>query len=127
MRLLLDTHALLWWFLNDPLLSRRAENAIETASEVFISASSAWEIATKVRIGKLPDAVVLANGFVEEIAAESFHPLAVSVRHGQLAGLMEGAHKDPFDRMLIAQALVEDLVLVSNEAAFDAFGVKRLW
>jgi PIN domain nuclease of toxin-antitoxin system len=128
-RLLLDTHAVLWWFQNSPDLSAPALNAIsDTANEIFVSAASAWEIATKHRIGKLP---VLAPALVANMEAllhgEGFTPLPVSVRHGQQAGALSGSHKDPFDRVLIAQALIEGMALVSNERLFDAYGVGRLW
>ena len=129
MRLLLDTHAFLWWVFADPKLSRRARIAVaeDEGNEVFVSAASAWEIATKFRIGKLADAAVVANDVAATLAAEGFGELPVSVRHAQRAGGLGGPHRDPFDRMLIAQALVEDLTIVSNEKAFDAYGVKRLW
>jgi PIN domain nuclease of toxin-antitoxin system len=85
------------------------------------------EVATNYRIGKLPDAALLAQNFEAVIAGQGFDELAISVRHARLAGEMNIAHKDPFDRLLIAQALVEDMVLVSNEGLFDEFAVKRLW
>ena len=129
MRLLLDTHAFLWWVFANPKLSRRARTAIEddVENEVFVSAASAWEIATKQRLGKLPDARAVADDIAGAIAAEGFSELAVSVRHAVRAGNIAGHHRDPFDRMLLAQAMLEDLALISNEQAFDAYGVKRLW
>ena len=129
MQLLLDTHAFLWWVFADTKLSRRARAAIDddTENDILVSAASAWEIATKYRIGKLPDAQVVADDISGTVAAEGFGELAVSVRHAQRAGSLSGRHKDPFDRMLIAQAMLEGLTLVSNERAFDAYGVKRLW
>lgn len=96
-------------------------------STVFVSAVSAMEIATKHRIGKLPEAAVLAARFESEIETLGFHPLSVTLTHARTAGSLPIAHKDPFDRLLIAQALVEDVLLVSNEAAFDGYGVSRLW
>jgi PIN domain nuclease of toxin-antitoxin system len=128
-RLLLDTHAFLWWVFADPRLSRAARTAIgdEAQNSVFVSAASAWEIATKYRIGKLSDARVVAEDVSGAIAAEGFNPLAVSVRHAERAGSLVGHHRDPFGRMLVAQAISEDLVLLSNERAFEAYGVKRLW
>ncbi len=129
MRLLLDTHAFLWWVFADPKLSRRARTAIEddVENQVFVSAASAWEIATKYRIGKLPDAAVVASNVAGTITEEGFSQLSVSVRHAERAGSLVGHHQDPFDRMLIAQAILDDLALVSNERAFDVYGVKRLW
>lgn len=129
MRLLLDTHALIWWVLGNPLLSARASNAIaNAASDVLVSSASAWEISIKHRIGKLPpEAHVLADNVAASIEAEGFIELPIGIAHGQMAGALDGHHKDPFDRMLIAQALAEDLALVSNDMQFDAYGVKRLW
>lgn len=92
-----------------------------------MSAASAWEICTKHRLGKLPEAAAIASQFEAVIAVQGFQSLPVTVRHGQLAGNLRGLHKDPFDRMLIAQAIEDNLLVVSNEERFDAFGVARLW
>ncbi len=85
------------------------------------------EIASKHRIGKWPDAAPIAADFEAVVQAERFEPLPITLTHARRAGAMPGAHRDPFDRILIAQALVEDLILVSNETPFDNFGVRRLW
>lgn len=128
MRLLLDTHALIWWLAGDDALNRKARDAIaDVANGVFVSAASAMEVATKFRIGKLPGAALLAQDFEGIVAEQGFAELPITVHHARLAGEMAIAHKDPFDRLLIAQALAEDMVLVSNEALFDAAAVKRLW
>ena len=128
LKLLLDTHALIWWLAGDPALSAKARAAIEDeANPVAVSAASAMEVATKFRLGKLPDAALLARDFEAIVAAQGFTELPISTRHARLAGAMDIAHKDPFDRFLIAQAQAEDMVLVSNEALFDGFGVARLW
>ena len=128
MRLLLDTHAFLWWLAGHPSLSKRARTEIDSSgSDVFVSAASAWEIATKYRLGKLPEADLVALDVTSTIESQQFTPLAISVRHGQAAGALPGSHRNPFDRMLVAQAMLEDLTLVSNERAFDVYGVKRLW
>lgn len=129
MRLLLDTHALLWWVFADPKLSRRARTAIDddVENQIFVSAASALEITTKYRIGKLPDARIVAEDVTGTLAQEGFSELAVSVRHAQRAGSLAGHHQDPFDRMLIAQAILDEFTLVSNERAFDLYGVPRLW
>lgn len=128
MQALLDTHALLWWFSDDPALTSRARRIIgETKNVIVISAASAWEIATKVRRGKLVTATDLAADFRGYIEREGFKILAISGEHAIRAGLLPGAHKDPFDRMLIAQAQAEDMPIVSNEALFDEYGVRRLW
>jgi PIN domain nuclease of toxin-antitoxin system len=125
--LLLDTHAFLWWLDGDPSLSSRAKAAIAADPMVYVSGASAWEISTKARSGKLPDALDVAADVAGCIAREDFRPLAVSVEHGQRAGALPGPIKDPFDRMLIAQAMLDGLHLVSIERAFDAYGVLRLW
>ena len=128
MQILLDTHALLWWLSDDPALSRRARTLIaNTAHTIVVSAASAWEIATKVRLGKLPGAAELAADFVGQMEREGFEILPISADHAIRAGLLPGGHKDPFDRMLIAQAQAEHLALVSNELAFDSYGIRRLW
>lgn len=128
MRLLLDTHALIWWLAGDETLSHRACDAMsDEANIIAVSAASAMEVATKFRIGKLPDAALLAQDFAAIIAGQGFTELTISVHHARLAGEMNIAHKDPFDRLLIAQAQAEDMVLVSNEVLFDGFAVKRLW
>ena len=128
MRLLLDTHALIWWLAGDPSLSANAKAAIlDSGNEIFVSAASAWEIATKFRIGKLLGAGALAMNVAGVLASQGFLELPITVQHGQAAGSLPGPHRDPFDRMLIAQAILGDLVLVSNEAAFNGYGVRRLW
>jgi PIN domain nuclease of toxin-antitoxin system len=128
-RLLLDTHAFLWWIFADPKLSHRARTAIadDEQNDVLVSAATAWEITTKFRIGKLANAGSVAHDVAAAVAAEGFDALPISVLHAQRAGDLGGPHKDPFDRMLIAQALIENLTLISNEKAFDAYAVKRLW
>jgi PIN domain nuclease of toxin-antitoxin system len=127
-RLLLDTHVLIWWLAGDPMLSANAQAAIaDPANEVLVSAVSAWEVATKYRIGKLPQAAALAADMPSVLTGQGFVELPITVRHAQAAGSLPGPHRDPFDRMLIAQAALADLVLVSNEAVFDRYGVRRLW
>jgi PIN domain nuclease of toxin-antitoxin system len=92
-----------------------------------VSAASAWEIATKVRIGKLPQAAVFSAEMPRRVEMLGFSPLAVTLEHALRAGQLPGPHKDPFDRMLIAQAQAENLPLISNERVFDAYGVRRIW
>ncbi len=128
MRLLLDTHALLWWLAGDLALSTRARNAIaDDGNEVYVSAASAWEVTTKYRLGKLAGAGPLAVDFAREVAAQGFLSLPITLQHGQSAGTLPGTHRDPFDRMLIAQARDERMALVSNESVFDEYGVTRIW
>ena len=125
---LLDTHALLWWFADDPALPAQAEALIDDpGNTVLVSAASAWEVCTKVRIGRLPTGQALCEDFTGYLERFHFTPLAISVAHGRLAGRLAGDHKDPFDRMLAAQALIESVPLLTNDPAFAGFGVRRFW
>jgi PIN domain nuclease of toxin-antitoxin system len=126
--LLPDTQAFLWWIAGDPVLSQPSVTAIgDTSNRVVVSAASAWEIATKVRIGKLPGAATIATDLASVIEAQGFVPLSITLAHAQAAGALPGPHKDPFDRMLTAQAMLDRMILVSNEQRFDSYGVTRLW
>jgi PIN domain nuclease of toxin-antitoxin system len=128
LRLLIDTHVLLWWLLGSEALATRARAMIADAeNETFVSAASAWELSIKYKLGKLPTAAPLMANLPGAIVGENFAELPITVRHAQQAANLPMLHKDPFDRMLIAQALAESLVLVSNERLFDAYGVARLW
>ena len=128
MRLLLDTHALLWWFADDASLPLSARKLISGPNnEVLVSSVSAWEIATKVRLGKLSGAEDLIGDFAGFLLREGFEHLPISIEHGLRAGLLAGPHKDPFDRMLIAQSQSENIPVVSNERVFDSYNVRRLW
>ena len=128
MRVLLDTHAFLWWVADSRRLSEPARDAIRNeANEVVVSAVSAWEIATKHRLGRLPEAGGLAGDIRGAIVGQGFSELPISVADAERSGRLPGPHRDPFDRLLIAQALAHDLALVSNEEAFDRYGVRRLW
>ncbi|HWG20599.1 MAG TPA: type II toxin-antitoxin system VapC family toxin [Terracidiphilus sp.] len=128
MRVLLDTHALLWAAFHKDLLSARVRRVIQSpANEILVSAASAWEIATKFRLGKLPFAQALADDFIPKVTSAGYLLLPISVEHALRAGRLTGDHKDPFDRMLAAQAIHEDLPIVSNDAQLDAFGVRRTW
>ena len=128
MRLLLDTHAFLWWFSGSNRLSLPAREQIEDDSnDVMISAALAWEIATKHRLGKLPDVEELALNITGAIAGQDFEELPITVEDAARAGSLPGPLRDPFDRMLIAQALGRNLVLISIETLFDQYGIRRLW
>lgn len=128
MRTLLDTHAFLWWLDGSEKLSQAAKRTIsDEANEILISAASAWEIATKWRLGRLSAAEAVARIIPETIADQGFDELQITVEDATRAGLLPGPHRDPFDRMLIAQALAHDLVLISIEDCFDSYGVSRLW
>lgn len=128
MRLLLDTHALLWWLDGDRRLSLKARRAIASESNsILVSAASAWEITTKARLGKLPGATDVAADVAACVAGQGFLSLDITLLHAQRAGRLPGAHRDPFDRMLIAQSQIEDVAIVTDDEAFDAFDVRRLW
>jgi PIN domain nuclease of toxin-antitoxin system len=128
MRFLLDTHTLMWCFNLSPLLTPRARLIIEDGkSEILVSAASAWEIATKVRLGKLPTGEELASDLGKYLAQLGFEELPISIDHAVRAGRLPGEHRDPFDRMLIAQAQAEDLKIISNDRIFDTYNVQRVW
>ena len=128
MRLLLDTHALLWALEASPKLSSRATQAISESDEgILVSAASIMEIALKHRLGKLPEAARLVANWEPVFGNLGAEPLSVSVEHAALAGSLDIPHKDPFDRLLIAPARIEGIPIVSKEKLFDAFGVARIW
>lgn len=128
MDLLLDTHALIWWRTNSSSLPELVRALIsDTRNAIFVSAVSAWEIATKVRLGRFPAASDITRNFQEYMTQSGFQNLPISLDHGIRAGLLPGPQRDPFDRMLIAQAQAEKLAIVSNEVIFDNYGVRRLW
>lgn len=128
MRLLLDTHALLWWLSDDDALPASAKKVIsDKRNQILVSSASAWEITTKFRLGRLPAAVTLVHDFAGYLRGERFEVLPVSLEHGVRAGLLPGPHRDPFDRMLIAQAQAENVAIISNEKVFDGYGIRRVW
>jgi len=96
-------------------------------NEILVSAASAWEISTKVRLGKLHVSIDLVRDFSDLLSRDSFYVLPISGEHGLRAGLLPGPHKDPFDRMLIAQSQTEAIPILSNEAIFSSYGVQRIW
>ena len=106
----------------------RAREAIgSTDAEVYVSAATAWEVATKFRIGKLSIAPYFVADFELRLAEQGFRQLAITVKHGRAAGLLEGRHRDPFDRILAAQSLLEEMPLVSSNDSIKQFGVEALW
>ena len=128
MRVLLDSHTLLWWILDDPALTPRASDAIAEARDaVLVSAATAWELAIKFQLGRLPMASDLIANFSNVVDNEKFQVLSVSADHGIRAGTLPLIHKDPFDRLLAAQAQAENVLIVSNDLIFEAYGVRRLW
>jgi len=120
---LLDTHILIWALENNPSLSKKARNAITTGGNmVFVSAASVWEISIKKSIGKLR----VPDNLLEELIDHRFSLLNISAEHAQLAGELPMIHKDPFDRMLVAQAKIEKLTLISNDPMIAQYKVKLL-
>lgn len=127
-RLLLDTHALLWWLAEPDRLSAKAHAAIQDSSnQVLVSAASAWELATKVRLGKLEIASQLLAELPEVLTSQGFDLLPIQFSHGLRAGGYQQLHRDPFDRLLAAQAELEHLTLVSLDSALQAFPCQLLW
>lgn len=125
-RVLIDTHALVWWFEGSEKLSRKARQTIEDAdTTVIVSAASAWELAIKVGAGKFKSPLMV--NFQQNISDEGFLELPVSIEHVLRAGKLPGQRKDPFDRMLIAQAKCEGLAVLSVDECFDTYGVGRIW
>jgi PIN domain nuclease of toxin-antitoxin system len=127
-RLLLDTHAFLWWLDGDKRLSMKARRAMASdTNTILVSAASAWEITTKARLGKLPGAKEVAADVASCVTSQGFDTLDISVLHAQRAGSLAGSHRDPFDRMLVAQSQIEDVALVSDDTVLDAFDLRRFW
>ncbi|MBI4278425.1 MAG: type II toxin-antitoxin system VapC family toxin [Armatimonadetes bacterium] len=127
-RVLLDTHVLLWALTEPEKLSPRARGLIEDLkTTVLVSSASAWEIATKHRLGRLPEAETVVHGYQNHLAALRATELAITGEHALRAGSMRDPHRDPFDRMLAAQALIEGVHLVTSDPAFSAFPVKTIW
>jgi len=125
MTLLLDTHIFLWWLFDDARLPAGIRRAVEDADNaVLISAASVWKITTKFRLGKLPEAAAVAKNVPLWIEKAGFKPLSVNPAHAQLAGTWEQAHRDPFDRMLAAQAKLEQAVLATVDDALSAFPIQ---
>ncbi|MEM0922146.1 MAG: type II toxin-antitoxin system VapC family toxin [Pseudomonadota bacterium] len=128
MALLLDTHALIWWVTGNERMPLPVRTAIQSGQGgVFVSAATAWEVTTKHRQGKLDEMQTAIDDFPGFVDRAGFQPLSLSVGQAALSGRLPPHHRDPFDRMLIAQALSQGLTLISNETLFDLYGVERLW
>ncbi|MFN7056243.1 type II toxin-antitoxin system VapC family toxin [Hyphomonas sp.] len=128
MRLLLDTHALVWWLEGGQRLSQKARKAIaDPDADVHVSAASAYEVSLKFMLGKFPEAEALVGSWRETIAGAGFHELDISARHALRAGSLPRHHRDPFDRLIVATALEDGLALVTNDAAILQYGAPVLW
>lgn len=126
-RLLLDTHAFLWWIGDDPRLKSAAKRAIaDIENECYLSVASCWEMAIKVSLGKLRLAKPIERFITEQLTVNGFTLLSVDLRHVAKVEKLPFHHRDPFDRLLIAQAMMEKLTIVSADRAFSKYGVKVL-
>ena len=123
MKLLLDTHALLWWQTDDPRLSQTARHSIARADVVWVSAVSAWEVAVKTALGRLR----MDEPLSLTVATDDFTPLSMTLAHAEQLSRLPAHHADPFDRMLVAQALVEGAMLVTSDRVLAAYGVPVVW
>lgn len=127
-RVLLDTHVLLWWLFDDPRLSKRARDVIRSAdTAVLVSSASGWEIGTKHRLGRLPEAMEVVHDLPPLLRRSRMEVLPIALEHALAAGMLPGPHRDPFDRMLIAQARLERLPIVTNDPVFARYEVDVVW
>ena len=125
---LLDTHALIWWLKDDKRLSKTAKSLIANIeNSIYISSTSFWEISTKYRIGKLPDLDGVIEQLLPIVRKEGFQQLSITSEHAFEAGQLDNKHRDPFDRMLAAQAMQEGLSLITKDSAFKTFDVLVQW
>ncbi len=128
MSILLDTHTLLWFIMGSPKLSTTARSLVENPDfQPFISTANLWEIAIKVSIGKLTLAQTLEMLMSEQLVVNGIDLLEINTKHILAVSQLPYHHGDPFDRMIIAQAIVEQLPIVSRDKAFDAYSITRLW
>lgn len=128
MRLLLDIHTFLWWVEDAPALSKKARQALANPNnECLLSLVSCWEMAIKLSLGKLKLAGAIERFIPEQLAANGFQQLVMDFRHVARVATLPFHHRDPFDRLLAAQAKEEKLVIVSADAIFLKYGVKRIW
>ncbi len=128
MKLLLDTHAFLWFIGGDLRLSQDARVLIEdSGNDVFLSIASMWEMAIKISLGKLQLAQPFEVLVPQQLALNKIETLGIKVEHVAIVATLPFHHRDPFDRLLIAQSQAEQMPLVSNEVVFDNYAIKRLW
>jgi PIN domain nuclease of toxin-antitoxin system len=127
-RFLLDTHVLLWWLFDDPRLSGPAFDTMKApGNALLVSSVSGWEIATKIRLGKLPYAGEVADNLPSLLRRSRMDVLPITMEHALAAGALPGPHRDPFDRMLIAQAQIEALPIITSAPAFKQYPVTLIW
>jgi PIN domain nuclease of toxin-antitoxin system len=127
-KVLVDTHALLWWMFDDSRLSKRARAVLrDPGNSVCVSSASAWEIATKYRLGRLDSAQPLLEDFSGWLSKAGFVELAITSGHAIVAGNWDTPHRDPFDRLLAAQSVMEELRLVTRDPVFEDFGLEPMW
>lgn len=128
MRVLFDSHALVWFLAGDKRFSSHARDVVMADDAIAcVSAVTAWEIANKVRLGKWPQAASLAASLTDIIAEQGFEPIPITLEQARVAGFLASVHRDPFDRMLAAQAQIEAIPLVTADPAFRTFGTQVLW
>jgi PIN domain nuclease of toxin-antitoxin system len=128
MRALLDTCTLIWATFSPAALSPKAQQIIaDEANEILVSAASAWEIATKVRIGKLPGAERLELDYIHVMEVAGYNLLSIDTETALRAGRLIAEHRDPFDRMIAAQALALDIPVLSPDSELDQFAIRRIW
>lgn len=119
-RYLIDTHILLWWIFNDPKLDQTSRNLIQNPqNQILVSSATAWEIATKNRIGKLPEAMELLKNYPAILKQARFLELSITTAHALRAGLLPIDHRDPFERMIMAQSELEQIPVITHDPAFQ--------
>jgi PIN domain nuclease of toxin-antitoxin system len=127
-KVLLDTHALLWWLFDDPKLPAAARDVItDPDNHILVSSASAWEIATKHRYGKLPEAGNVPDRLENYLRTARFDSLPITLPHALVAGRLPGPHKDPFDRILIAQSILEKAPVITDDPVFADYGASVIW
>jgi len=127
-KIILDTHTFIWWVDDDQRLSAKAKKVIENMdNQCFLSLASSWEMAIKSSLGKLKLTIPVKEYIPQHLAANDFKQLDITLRHVARVEALPWHHRDPFDRLLVAQAVEEKMMIVSAEASFDSYKVKRIW
>ena len=128
MRALLDTHAFLWWVTDDDRLSDAARETIaDGGNEIYFSAASGWEIAIKARLGRLTVPHDLTQFMTGQIEQNGFRVLAIELGHALRVHALEDHHRDPFDRLLVAQSMIENLPIIGRDGQLAAYGIETIW